>query len=173
MDARPRQGSPPPTRPLAHSLTRPPWPAEADMNLAHDPSANGAEAPTPDTWFRLARFRDDLDAARDLPAQLLATLQAARLFCRSDAAVWYSGPRAESVLIDANDATEYDRKWGLDVVRAVLASAGPESASGTWTPSERSPTLQPKVCATAFARLRPHRLGTLVAVSIQPDVNFG
>jgi hypothetical protein len=162
MDALAQQGGSSPTKP-----------AEADMNLAHDPSGNGADAPAPDTWFRLARFRDDLDASRDLPAQLLATLQAARLFCRADAAIWYSGPKSESVLIDANDATEYGRDWGLDLAHQVLASAGPESASGTWVPSEKSPILQPKVCAAAFARLRPARLGTLVAVSIQPDVTFG
>jgi HD-GYP domain-containing protein (c-di-GMP phosphodiesterase class II) len=126
--------------------------------------------PPPGPWHRLARYRDDLDSARDLAAQVTATLRAARAECRADAAVWYAGPKVESVLVDAADP---DTGWGLEVVRLALATAGPEAMVGSWVPADPPLSLRPVPTAAAFARLRPARLGTLVAVSTRPGHAFG
>jgi len=144
------------------------------MTPAQDSTpGNGAERPSSDFWTRLARFRDDLDVARDLPTQLLATLQTARVICRADAAIWYSGPKAESVLIDAAEFGELGREWGLDAARYVLANAPAESAAGSWTPADATGELNPAPTAAAFARLRPSRLGTLIVLTFSGKQTFG
>jgi len=136
------------------------------MTPAHDPHGPPADRASPDLWHRLARFRDDLDAARDLPTQLLATLQAARVMCRADAAIWYSGPKAESVLMDTAEFGELDRDWGVQAARLVLATAGPEAACGSWAPAEPPAELDPRPTAAVFARMRPNRLGALIVLSL-------
>jgi HD domain len=126
--------------------------------------------PPADPWHRLARYRDDLDSARDLGGQIAATLRAARVECRADAAVWYSGAKTESVLIDGADAYA---DWGLEVARLALAAAGPEAGAGTWVPADPPLSLHPPPTAAAFVRLKPARLGCLLAVSVGPDQTFG
>jgi HD-GYP domain-containing protein (c-di-GMP phosphodiesterase class II) len=121
-------------------------------------------------WHRLARYRDDLDAAHNLAAQVTATLRAARAECRADAAIWYGGPKTESVLVDAADP---DTGWGAEVARLALAAAAPEAAVGTWVPADPPLSLHPAPTAVAFARLRPPRLGALLAVSTSPGHTFG
>lgn len=135
-------------------------PDDAPTDLGPDPRSG--------PWHRLARFRDDLDGARDLAAQVAATLRAARVECRADAAVWYAGPKAESVLVDGTTTD-----WGLNLARMVLATAGPEAASGTWAAPDPPPVLRPTPTAAAFVQLRPTRLGTLLVVSTRAGHTFG
>src|SRR5262245_66426304 len=112
-------------------------------------------------WHRLARFRDDLDTAHSLAAQITATLRAARSECRADAAVWHGGSKSETVLVDA---AEVDANWAGEVARLALAGTGPEASVGTWVPVDPPLSLHPSPTAAAFARLRPLRLGALVVV---------
>jgi HD-GYP domain-containing protein (c-di-GMP phosphodiesterase class II) len=131
---------------------------------------NEAAAEPAGPWHRLARYRDELDSARELAAQVNATLRAARTECRADAAVWYSGAKVESVLVDGADA---DPGWGLEVARLTLASVGPEAGGGTWVPVDPPLSLRPVPTAAAFARLRPIKLGSLIVVSTRPGHTFG
>jgi HD-GYP domain-containing protein (c-di-GMP phosphodiesterase class II) len=140
------------------------------MTRTEDQPADTASPLSTEPWFRLARYRDDLDSAGGLGAQIGVTLRAARLECRADAAVWYCATRTESVLVDAADP---DTGWAIEVARLALASGGSEAPAGTWVPTDPPLALHPAPTAVAFARLRPARLGSLLVVSSRPGHAFG
>jgi HD-GYP domain-containing protein (c-di-GMP phosphodiesterase class II) len=143
-------------------------PTETAMTRTEHGPADTHTLPT-EPWYRLARYRDDLDSAIGLAAQIAATLRAARTECRADAAVWYSATQTESALVDAPDP---DVGWAIEVARLALAAGGPEATAGTWVPADLPLALHPVPTAAAFARLRPARLGSLLVVSTRQTRAF-
>jgi HD domain len=144
-------------------------PTETAMTRTEDHLAEAAGPLSTEPWVRLARYRDELDAASGLGPQISATLRAARLECRADAAVWYCATRTESALVDAADP---DTGWAIEVARLAIASSGPEAPAGTWVPTDPPLSLHPAPTTAAFARLRPARLGCLLVVSARPNHVF-
>jgi hypothetical protein len=132
------------------------------MQLDESPTRSG-----PGPWARLSRFRDALEHERDLPGQLQATVRAARTECGADVAFWYSGPKSETVLLDTEPTSGIDLDWCRAVARAALGST-PDGLAGSWTPAN-PPALDPRPTSAVFARLRPRRLGWLIAVGTGPD----
>lgn len=124
------------------------------------------------TWVRLSRFQDEIETAKDLLAELTATLRLARPECGADVAFWYSGPKMQSVLMDAAPPTTAERQWAQAVARATLDAANPEAVSGVAGPDALT-GVTPRPTAAAFIRLRPVRLGWLFVASFRPDHAFG
>jgi hypothetical protein len=114
----------------------------------------------------LSLYRDDLEHERELPGQLLATLRAARVECGAVTAFWYSGPKTENVLLDAEPDSGIAPDWCRAVARAALGST-PDAPVGSWAPIH-PPQLEPIPTAAAFARLRPRRLGWLMVATAGP-----